>query len=370
MKLAPVRDYLQPRLRTEPQEFGGTRLVNTTGDITDQSDTAIVPKAEAVFSHGADGQSSIQVHHRGQELLIPKEFFRESPGDNGVYYLPTFRNNFESALVSGAIRGMLAAGPIGALAGVGGAAAMKVVGNQPGAGPWKTLACSGVVGSSVAVASQALFQGNNGLGLAGFVGGVSGLGAALAGAGEAKTRDSLYGGAVAGLAASLMTGAPMVGVLTAGTVSGLAAQANSKSAQMVTGAVLGAGFGAVQALLTGSSVGLSAALGAGCGLIGPMLGQAVAQVGRNLGEDASQPIRKALRHCSERQLVLMSAIPSAVSYGLLGSAAGLVNPALVVPAVVIGATLGGVSGVHQAQQRVDFLKSQESSENSKGVRVS
>ncbi len=359
MKLADASSIFRPRLEIERDARNRAKLIDTTGNQLDFNNSAIIPKGAAIIENDSNGQQYVQVNHNQQDILVPREEFEETPGKNGVFYLPTYQDSATNAAISGAMRGFIAAGPIGAVSGLGGAAAMKLVGdNRPGGRATK-FAASTLTGAALVVAGQAALYGAQNLPLAALIGGTSGLGAALAGAGDAKTRDALYGGAAAGMAVSMMTGAPMVNMLIAGTASGIGAQANSKVTQAVTSAIISAGLNAAQAALTGSNVGMATALGAAAGLIGPLLGPPVMQLTRNLTQHGSQQVQKLVADCSDTQLELLSAVPSAMSFGLMGAAAGLVNPNLAVAGAAIGAGAGAVLGYYKAHQRIEELKKDE-----------
>jgi hypothetical protein len=359
MKLADASSIFRPRLEIERDAYNRPKLIDTTGNQLDFRNSAILPKAAALIDNDSNGQQFIHVQHNQQDILVPREAFEETDGENGVFYLPTYQDSTTNAALSGAMRGFLAAGPIGAVSGLGGAAAMKLVGDSRPGGRATKFAASTLTGAALVVAGQAALYGSQNLPLAALIGGASGLGAALAGAGDAKTRDALYGGAAAGMAVSMMTGAPMTSMLIAGTASGIGAQANSKVAQAVTSAVISAGLNAAQAALTGSNIGMATALGAAAGLIGPLLGPPVMQLTRNLTQVGSQHVQKAVADCSDLQLELLSAVPSAASFGLLGAAAGLVNPNLAAAGAAIGISTGAAIGFYKAHQRIEELKRDE-----------
>lgn len=355
MNVQSVSQLFQPRLEVTPDPKVGYRLVNTTGDTLDQDYSAIIPKAQATFGKDEDGVLNIKVSHGQQEQWVPAEAFEETPGEHGVYYLPTFKDSTQNAVLSGALRGYAALGIFGVASGAAGGLTELI----PTHNKAIKLGSAALAGAAITVAGQALFQGNTALPLAALLGGISGVGASLAGSGEARVRDCLYGGAAAGIAVTIVTGSPLMGMLTGGTAAGLASFANHKTGQAITGGAIGAALGATQALLTQSNIGMAAGIGAAVGAIGPLIGPPLMQLSRNLAQMGGEKIRDFASGRSDNELVALSAIPGALSFGLLGGAAGILDPRLALPGMALGAVLGGAKGMYSAHKRIEQLKAAE-----------
>ena len=357
MKLQTVSQLFQPRLEVRADERMGWRVTNTLGDTLDPDYSAMIPKAYAEIGENEKGEEFVKVTHNKQEQWIPKGAFTETPGEHGVYYLPTYKDSARSAVLSGALRGTVALGIFGAGSGIAGGLAGTLIPSDSRAVKYGAAA---LAGAAVTMAGQYYFQGNTALPLAALLGGVSGVGAALAGSGESRVRDCLYGGVAAGMALSIFTGSPMMAMVSGGTAAGLAAQANNKPAQVATGAAVGGAIGAAQALLSGSgNAGMAAALGAAVGAVGPLIGPPLMQLSRNLAQIGGDKIRDFAKTRSDTELKLLSGVPTALSYGLIGSSLAIMDPQLGTIGAAVGAVIGGAKGIYVAHHRIEELKKKE-----------
>lgn len=354
MNVTSVTNYFRPRLEVTPD----LRATNTTGDVIEPSQSLMIPKSRAELGNDDQGREFIAVA-RGQDVTwVPKDAFYESPGENGMFYLPTYKDSVMSAALGGGMRGLIALGPLGAVAGaVGG-----VVGTKAGDHSALKLGAGSLAGAATLAAGHALLFGAQGLPVAAFLGAVSGLGATAAGAGDASVRDAVYGGSIAGFAATMVTGMPLA-ILTGAASSALGSQANSTAGKVLTGAAAGAFITVAQAALTGGPLGLAAGIGAAVGAAGPLLGLPLMQLSRNLTDDGAKVVRKVaggwIKEQNETTLKVLMGVPFAASFGLIGSAASALNPSWGTAGAVLGTVAGGVLGFYQGHKMIEGLKARQ-----------
>lgn len=350
------RDPQRAKISTGPENV----LTNTTGDLVDSQSTFVVFKNQAVVGRDETGREVLQVASVEQEdgdLVvkrgwIPKDAFEEV---DQAYYLPTHKFSGTSSVIGGVSRGLISAGIPGAVAGAAGSLVASRLPDKPGL----RMALSGAAGAATLTAYQAAVHGNLGLPEAAFAGTVAGLVAAGAGDGDGTVRDSMLGGTVAGLAATMTTGLPL-GILTGTAATALGAQAGSRSTQVLLSAGAGAALATVQALITGNSPVLAAGIGAAIGGAGSLIGPTIGQVGRNL-QKAGEPVvakgvGKILEGRGETSFQVAAAVPQALAFCSLGAGLALVAPGLGPVGAALGAAAGGIHGYHRAGQRIEQLK--------------
>lgn len=349
-----ILSAFEPQLRVDTSR-GRATLVDTTGDRRDDTRSVLLPKAAAVMGSNPQGEKFVEVPVEGSEARwVPLDAFQQSQGDDGLLYLPTYKDSPGSAALGGAVKGLLATGPIGALSGAA-AGAATAFGKGDKVGKWGKLALGAGAGAVVMAAANAALYGAAGLPVAVALGAVTGIAAVQAGEGEASVRDAAYGGTAAGFAASMITGTPLA-LLTGSVAAGLGARSRSKTGQVVTAALAGAVMQAGQALLGGGSLPVALAVGASVGALGTLAGPPLMQATRNLSQAGGEVLRKQLAGAPDSALIALSAVPYAASGGFLGATAGMVVPGAGALGAAVGATVGAAFGAIKTYQQVSEMK--------------
>ena len=354
MLIESTKRLFTPRLQVELNGPGGqARLVNTTGDRIDPETSVVIPKAAATFGKDAEGHEHVKVSHHDKDVWIPKESFQASEGENGVLYLPTYKDSPGSAAVGGASKALVALGPLAAVSGgVAGYAAHKF-GKNPAA---KLAIGAGLGAATLAAANTAVF-GPAGLPVTLLLGAATGLSAVHAGEGSAEIRDASYGGGITGFAVGALTHNPLT-LITASAAAGIGGRASNPLAKAAIGGAVGAALGAGQALLTGQPVAVVAGLTAAAGAVGPLIGTPLMQATRNLSHMGGDVVAGILKNANDPTLKVVGAVPYAVGMGFLGATAELVAPGTGMAAAAIGAAGGAVYGYHQTSQQLAKAKAQ------------
>lgn len=342
MVISSTKKLFTPRLRLEPNGQGQMQLVNTTGDRIDPEKTVILPKAGVTEGTDKEGKAHLLVRHHNKEVWVPKESFQVSEGENGVYYLPTYKDSPGSAALAGGSKALVALGPLAAVsAGAAGYAAQKLGKNAPS----KLAIGAGVGAVALAAANTALF-GPAGLPISLLLGATAGVSAVHAGEGSAEIRDASYGGGIAGFAVGALTQNP-IALLTGSAAAGIGARASHPLAKAVIGGAVGAALGAGQALISGQPIAVVAGLSAAAGAVGPLIGAPLMQVTRNLSQDGGELVAKALQNSSDTTLKVVGAVPYAVGMGFLGLSAELIAPGTGAIGAAIGVAGGAAYGYHK-----------------------
>ncbi len=332
---------------------GRATLIDTTGDRRDNERSLLLPKNGAALGTDAEGKKFVEVATSQEKTeWVPLDAFQQTEGDDGLLYLPTFKDSPLSATIGGALKGVVALGPIGGLSGaVAGAA--TILGESRG--KFTKLALGATAGAvAMGVANSALY-GLAGLPVTLLLGAVTGAASVQAGEGQASVRDASYGGTVVGFAATLLTGMPLT-LLTGSVSAGLGARANSKIGRTATAALVGAALQAGQAYLGGGSLPLALAIGGAVGAAGTLLGPPLMQVTRNLSQAGGQVLREKLKGAPDAALIALGSVPLAATGGFIGAAVSTVLPGWGSVAAVVGATAGAAFGAYQTHRQIAAMK--------------
>ena len=347
-----VLSVFQPQLRVDTQR-GRITLVDTTGDRRDNERSVLLPKAAAVTGANAKGEKFVEVPTaEGAGHWVPLDAFVSTPGDDGLLYLPTYKDSPLAASAGGAMKGLLAAGPIGGLTGAVAGAATGLV---KGCGKFTRLGLGATVGAvAMGVVNSALY-GTGGVGIALMLGAVTGAAAVQTGDGQASVRDATYGGTAAGFAASLVTGTPLA-LLNGSVAAGLGARGTSKIGQTVTAALTGALLQGAQALMGGGSLPVALAVGATVGAVGTLIGPWLMQATRNLSQWGGELLRGKLAGASDATLTALGSVPFAASGAFLGATLAAVIPGLGGIVAAAGAVAGALFGAFKTHGQISTMK--------------
>lgn len=271
-----------------------------------------------------------------------------------------------SAAIAGGIQGYITGGPTGAAAGlIGGYAGVKI-GEKSGSFS-VALGAGALVGAGVAAAATAGLAAMSGVMLPpqfligpAVMGAFTGAVGTLSGSRRAATRDSVYGGMLAGGLAFVATGNPAM-VIAGAAGAGAAGRAVTPAGRAVLGVLTGAGAGAVAGLM-GGNVAQGALVGAVLGSVGSLAGPSLRQVQRNATEDLTLAINKRLdpwleKHpLTTRGKMIAGAASGALMLGPIGLVAGWKGAAVMAG---IGATVGAVSTYKLVKRREQAQQAQE-----------
>jgi hypothetical protein len=257
-----------------------------------------------------------------------------------------------SGAIAGAIQGYITGGPFTAACGAIGGYVGVMAGQKSGSF-LAALGAGTATGAALSVATSAslaaMVGGPIGASLvagSALVGGFAGAIGTLSGSRRAVTRDSVYGGMIAGALGSVLLRNPAL-MLAGAAGAGIGGRAVKPAGRLVLSTLAGAAAGAIAGLPAGPGAALvGAAAGALIGPIGTTVGPVLRQVQRNLTEDLTLAINRRLdpwleKHpLSNRGKILAGAAAGALSLGPLGLLLG--GKGLLVAASV-GATAGAVS---------------------------
>lgn len=286
-----------------------------------------------------------------------RDYAKPRPGTSGD--LPS--SSTASGVLGGAFQGYVSGGPLGAASGaIGGYVGVKA-GEKAGSfavAVGAGSATGAAIGALGANALSAMLGGPVGLGLAAsgaLVGGFAGAVGTLSGSRRAATRDSVYGGMLAGAIASVYTGNPAM-VIAGAAGAGMGGRAAKPAGRAVLGALTGAAAGAVAGIPGGAPYMIAGAVaGAVIGPIGTLVGPTLRQVQRNLTMDLTVALNKRVEPWIEKhplgtkgKLVAGAAMGSLL-VGPVGLMFGLKG-------LAVTAAVGAVGGAVQTWR---FLKKKE-----------
>lgn len=293
-------------------------------------------------------------------LTRVKNYARPRPGTGGD--LPS--SSSASGVLGGAFQGYISGGVVGAASGaLGGYVGVKA-GEKAGSfavAVGAGAATGAAIGAVATSAMAAMVGGPVGVGLAAsgaLVGGFAGAVGTLSGSRRAVTRDSVYGGMLAGAIASVYTGNPAM-MIAGAAGAGMGGRAAKPAGRIVLGALTGAAAGAAAGVFGGPQTMLAGAVaGAIIGPIGTVVGPTVRQMQRNLTMDLTVALNKRVEPWIEKHplgtkgKLVAGAAMGALMIGPVGLLFGATG-------VAVTASVGAAAG---AVQTYRFLKKKAASE--------
>lgn len=289
-----------------------------------------------------------------------RDYAKPRPGTTGD--LPS--SSTASGVIAGAFQGYVSGGPLGAASGaIGGYVGVRA-GEKAGSfavAVGAGSATGAALGALGANALSAMVGGPIGLGLAAsgaLIGGFAGAVGTLSGSRRAATRDSVYGGMLAGAIASVYTGNPAM-MIAGAAGAGMGGRAAKPAGRIVLGALTGAAAGAVAGLPGGVPFMVAGAVaGAVIGPLGTLVGPTLRQVQRNMTQDLTIALNKRVEPWIEKHpLGLKGKLVAGATMGAL--IVGPVGLMFGLKGLAVTTAVGAVGG---AIQTFRFLKKKEKAE--------